>query len=52
MAIPKRIPTDGGQGLVQNPFAALSSEGLPVAPDNLLLDSAQSVTPVKSINLE
>jgi translation initiation factor 1 len=44
MSISKRIPTDGGQGLVQNPFAALSSEGLPVAPDNLLLDSAQLAT--------
>jgi hypothetical protein len=25
----KRIPTDGGQGLSHNPFAALSCEGLP-----------------------
>jgi translation initiation factor 1 len=30
----KRIPTDGGPGLVQNPFAALSSDGLPPAPEN------------------
>ena len=30
----KRIPTDGGQGLSHNPFAALSSEGLPLAPEN------------------
>lgn len=30
----KRIPTDGGQGLSHNPFAALSSEGLPAAPEN------------------
>lgn len=29
----KRIPTDGGQSLTQNPFAALSSEGLPVGLD-------------------
>lgn len=29
----KRIPTDGGQNLVQNPFAALSIEGLPAAPE-------------------
>ena len=29
----KRIPTDGGPGLVQTPFAALSSDGLPPAPD-------------------
>jgi len=31
----KRIPTDGGPGLSHNPFAALSSEGLPAAPENL-----------------
>ena len=29
----KRIPTDGGQNLVQNPFASLSIEGLPAAPE-------------------
>ena len=29
----KRIPTDGGQPLSHNPFAALSSEGLPPAPE-------------------
>jgi translation initiation factor 1 len=27
-----KISTDGGQGLGQNPFGALSSAGLPVAP--------------------
>ena len=27
----KRVPTDGGNPLVQNPFAALSSDGLPPA---------------------
>ena len=27
-----KIPTDGGQGLGQNPFGALSSAGLPLAP--------------------
>jgi translation initiation factor 1 len=32
---PKRIPTDGGQSLSHNPFAALSSEGLPGAPADL-----------------
>jgi len=26
-----RIPTDGGQGIAQNPFAALSNAGLPEA---------------------
>jgi translation initiation factor 1 len=35
MAIPKRIPTAGGSGLAQTPFAALSSEGLPSAPETL-----------------
>jgi len=28
----KKISTDGGRGLGQNPFAALSGAGLPVAP--------------------
>jgi translation initiation factor 1 len=31
----KRIPTDGGQALSHNPFAALSSEGLPTAQENV-----------------
>jgi translation initiation factor 1 len=30
----KRIPTGGGPGLTHNPFAALSREGLPPAPEN------------------
>jgi translation initiation factor 1 len=30
----KRVPTDGGQPFSQNPFANLSSEGLPPAPEN------------------
>ena len=34
MANPKNIPTHGGPGLVHTPFAALSSEGLPPAPEN------------------
>lgn len=34
MSSSKRIPTDGGQSLSHNPFAALSSEGLPPAPEN------------------
>ena len=33
MSNPNRIPTDGGQPLSHNPFAALSSEGLPPAPE-------------------
>jgi len=37
----KRIPTDGGQSLSHNPFAALSSAGLPLAPENSPKDFAQ-----------
>ena len=32
MSQPKRIPTDGGPSFGHNPFAALSSAGLPAAP--------------------
>ena len=38
----KRIPTDGGASLTHNPFAALSSEGLPPAPENPPTDAAPS----------
>lgn len=34
MSSNKRIPTDGGSSLSHNPFAALSSAGLPPAPAN------------------
>ena len=34
MSGPKHIPTDGGPSFGHNPFAALSSEGLPPAPEN------------------
>ena len=30
----QRVPTDGSQSFGQNPFANLSSEGLPPAPEN------------------
>ena len=36
----KRIPTDGGPGFGSNPFDALSSNGLPLAPENSPADSA------------
>ena len=36
MAAGGKLPTDGGSGLGQNPFAALSSAGLPVAPKVVL----------------
>ena len=32
----ERISTDGGPGLSQNPFAALSSQGLPAGPETSL----------------
>ena len=40
MSGPKHIPTDGGPSFGHNPFAALSSEGLPPAPENPATDSA------------
>jgi len=42
MSSNKRIPTDGGSSLSHNPFAALSSEGLPPAPANLPEDAASA----------
>jgi len=36
----KRIPINGGQSFGQNPFAALSSEGLPPAPEDRPGDAA------------
>jgi translation initiation factor 1 len=42
MADAKRIPTDGGPGLTQTPFAALSSADLPPAPENPAVDAAPS----------
>lgn len=49
MSNSKRIPTDGGSSLGHNPFAALSSEGLPPAPENVPLVSAPTAAakPVK-----
>jgi len=35
----KRIPTDGGKSFGHNPFEALSSEGLPPAPESALGES-------------
>jgi len=40
----KRIPTNGGQGFGHNPFDALSSAGLPPAPESLPADFAQRTT--------
>jgi len=47
MSGPKRIPTDGGQSLSHNPFAALSGEGLPPAPESPAADSAPLSKPVR-----
>ena len=44
MSNSKRIPTDGGQNFGHNPFAALSSEGLPPAPENPPADATPTVT--------
>ena len=41
MGTPNRIPTDGGQPFGHNPFGALSSEGLPPAPEIPPPDSRQ-----------
>jgi translation initiation factor 1 len=44
MSNSKRIPTDGGQSLVHNPFAALSSTGLPPAPEPSLVGTPDVVS--------
>jgi translation initiation factor 1 len=41
MSGPKRIPTDGGQSFGHNPFDALSSKGLPPAPESSRADPSQ-----------
>ena len=45
MSARKRIPTDGGQSFGHNPFAALSSEGLPPGQDNFPADPAPPIAP-------
>ncbi len=45
MSSNKRIPTDGGTSLGHNPFAALSSEGLPPAPASPSETVAPTSTP-------
>jgi translation initiation factor 1 len=49
MSNSKRIPTDGGSSLTQNPFAALSNIGLPAAPENSAAQTSDSSanTPTK-----
>lgn len=38
----EKISTEGGEGLAQNPFGALSGAGLPVAPKSVLEQTAGS----------
>jgi translation initiation factor 1 len=45
MAASKHISSDGGAGFGHNPFAALSSDGLPPAPENSPADSAPPSKP-------
>jgi len=45
MSDSKRIPTDGGTSLTHNPFAALSSDGLPPAPESPAAASDSSNQP-------
>jgi len=43
----QRIPTDAAPGLLQSPFGALSSEGLPPAPDQPPAGMKAPAKPVK-----
>lgn len=45
MSSPKRIPIDGGPSFGHNPFAALSSEGLPPAPESPPMGSGPAPGP-------
>jgi len=47
MAVSKRISTDGGPAFVQAPFAALSSDGLPPAPEALPTDITPLTKPAR-----
>ncbi len=39
MSDSKHVSTNGGPGLAQTPFAHLSSEGLPAAPENVPMEA-------------
>ena len=41
MSSTERIPTSGGESFGHNPFAALSAEGLPAAPETSPADAVQ-----------
>ena len=50
MSKPQRIPTEGGQSFGHNPFDALSSAGLPAAPEVPPASSPpQSTGPAKAV---
>jgi len=49
MAESKRIPTAGGPGLEQTPFANLSSEGLPFASETLPTNIMPAPKPAKKL---
>lgn len=50
MAGDGKISTDGGSGLGQNPFGALSSAGLPVAPKIVIENAAKKSEPAPAKN--
>ena len=47
MAADGKIPTDGGGGLGQNPFGALSAAGMPVATKSVLEQAAAKTAAAK-----
>jgi translation initiation factor 1 len=48
MSADGKIPTDGGQGLGQNPFGALSGAGLPVVPSSTVQPAGKQEGPAKN----
>ncbi|HEY0864811.1 MAG TPA: translation initiation factor [Lacunisphaera sp.] len=48
MSSSDKISTDGGQGLGQNPFGALSGAGLPVAPQSVIQPAAKKEAPTRN----
>ena len=48
MSSSDKISTDGGQGLGQNPFGALSGAGLPVAPQSVTQSAAKKEVPIRN----
>jgi translation initiation factor 1 len=48
MSADGKVPTDGGQGLGQNPFGALSGAGLPAAPQSATPPVGRKEAPAKN----